>query len=851
MGNNKEPKSNDLLDRSLLPTQGDYISGEVDLTNCEKEPIHIPGMIQPHGVLLSVFQDDNNSVAQCSRNTEDLLGIPPDELLGRPLENLIGREQVALVFGAEFKEDPLKLHYVDLRIEVRGEPRPFCGILHESEGMVILELEPVFAEEGLSFNDFEWMQSFFSRVKLTANRKEASQIAAEQVRDILGYDRVMIYEFDEEWNGKVIAEAKNPEITAYVGQHYPASDIPKQARELYLRNWLRTIVNANYIPVDIVPPLNPLTNKPLNLSLSILRSVSPVHLEYMRNMGVGASMTISLIHDNQLWGLIACHHSVPKYVPHRLRNLCNFLGSFFSSELYQRQRLDDYDAELQAKEHLNRIVGIFIGNSTASQILEQLHEEQRSLMEVMDAEGAAVLYQDRLVLFGRTPTQDQVEDLAAWISGKAVDLNYHTSRLSLEYEPAKLYKDTASGVVYLGLSQNHESYIMWFRPEAVQVVEWGGDPSKPVTQEEDGLRLSPRKSFEKWKQIVESTSLPWKTRELRVLSDLKTIVLKETRDQLRQSEEKALINLRISRENEKRYLQLMETSPVAFLVVTGGQIAFYNQQASVLFRASDGKTAGLEKVDFMSLVHEESRNEVLSYVSGANNFKTPLISVQARFHLLDGSLQMLEMTIAQVIFQGKDALYVIAREREDQVTGGTSYLEVTKQLQSFLTTDPVTELPNRDYFKDMLTEEWAKAPVGETASLLIIDIDNFKLYNAMFGLQTGDICLQWVAEVVKAYGSQHGAFTARYIGGSFAMYTHGDMAAGTKALAEQIRQGVLDVQIPLNMPEIEEFISVSVGVATAEVSEHGSPDELVRYAERALRMAKNAGKNQVVVLDQM
>ncbi|KOP67358.1 phytochrome Cph1 [Bacillus sp. FJAT-18019] len=849
MGNNKESKSNDLLNRSLVPTQGDYISGEADLTNCEKEPIHIPGMIQPHGVLLSVFQDDNKSVAQCSRNTEDLLGIPPDELLGRPLEFLFGGEQVALVFGAEFKEDPLKLHYVDLRIEVRGEPRPFCGILHESEGMVILELEPVFAEEGPNINDFEWVQSFFSRVKLTANRKEARQIAAEQVRDILGYDRVMIYEFDEEYNGKVIAEAKNPEIIAYVGQHYPASDIPRQARELYLRNWLRTIVNANYIPVDIVPPLNPLTNKPLNLSLSILRSVSPVHLEYMRNMGVGASMTISLIHDNQLWGLIACHHSVPKYVPHRLRNLCNFLGSFFSSELYQRQRLDDYDAELQAKEHLNRIVGIFIGNSAASQILEQLHEEQRSLLEVMDAEGAAVLYQDRLVMFGRTPTQDQVQDLAAWISRKAVDLNYHTSRLSLEYEPAKLYKDTASGVVYLGLSQNHESYIMWFRPEAVQVVEWGGDPSKPVTQEEDGLRLSPRKSFEKWKQIVEYTSQPWKTRELRALSDLKTIVLKETKNQLRQTEEKALINLRISRENEKRYLQLMETSPVAFLVVTGGQIVFYNQQASVLFRASDGKKAGLERVDFMSLVHEESRNEVRSYISGANNFKTPLISVQARFHLLDGSLQMLEMTIAQVIFQGKDALYVIAREREDQVTGGTSYLEVTKQLQSFLTTDPVTELPNRDYFKDVLTEEWAKAPVGEAASLLIVDIDNFKLYNAMFGLQTGDICLQWVAEVVKAYGSQQGAFTARYIGGSFAMYAFGDMAAGTGALAEQIRQGVLDVQIPLNMPEIGEFISVSVGLATAAVSEHGSPDELVRYAERALRLAKNAGKNQVVVLD--
>ncbi|GIP21944.1 diguanylate cyclase domain-containing protein [Paenibacillus sp. J22TS3] len=850
MGNSKEPASNDLLNRTLLAQQGEYINGKVDLTNCEKEPIHIPGMIQPHGVLLAVLQDDTGSVAQCSRNTDEILGIPADELIGTSLKSLIGEEQLSLVFGTDFREDPIQLHYINLSIDVRGELKPFSGILHESEGMVILELEPVTSgEAGPDVHDFEWMQSFFGRVKRTSNRREASQIAAEQVRDILGYDRVMIYEFDETWNGKVIAEAKNPELDSYLGHHYPASDIPRQARELYLRNWLRTIVDAGYTPVDIVPANNPLTNRPLNLSLSILRSVSPVHLEYMRNMGVGASMTISLIHDNQLWGLIACHHRSPKYVPHRLRNLCNFLGSFLSSELYQRQQLDDYDSELRSKAHLNRIVGIFIGNTAASQILEQLHEEQVSLLKIMDASGAAVFYQDRLVLFGRTPTQEQVKDLAVWMSHRAVDLDYHTSRLSLEYEPAQSYKDVASGVVYLSLSQNHENYIMWFRPEVVQVVEWGGDPAKAVVQGEDGIRLSPRKSFEKWKQVVESTSVPWKSRELRALPDLKTIVLKETENQLRQAEENALINLRISRENEKRYLQLMETSPVAFFVVTGGQIVYYNQMASALFRAPEEKGIGLEKTEFMSLVHEESESEVRSYVMGSSDSLSPMISIQGRFRLLDGSSQVLEMTMARVISQGKDALFVIAREREDRETlDSITYMEVSEQLQNFLTTDAVTELPNLGYFEDALKEEWGKAPAGASASLLIVDIDNFKLYNAMFGLQTGDLCLQWVAEVVNAYGSQHGTFTGRYIGGSFAMYGFGDEATGALELAEQIRKGVLEVQIPLNMPELGEFITVSVGLATSAVSVDVQPDELVRTAERALRLAKNAGKNRVVDL---
>lgn len=849
MGNSEESASKHLLNRSLL-TQGEYISGEVDLTNCEKEPIHIPGRIQPHGALLSVLQDDHRTVVQCSRNTEEILGISAEELLGRPLQSLLGEGQVVRMFGTEFREDPLKLHYLDLFINVRGSSEPFCGILHESEGIIILELEPVSAgEEGPNIHDFEWMQSFFGRIKRTANRREASQIAAEQVRDILGYDRVMIYEFDEAWNGKVIAEAKSPELESYMEHHYPASDIPRQARELYLRNWLRTIVDSNYTPVDIVPPLNPLTNKPLNLSLSILRSVSPVHLEYMRNMGVGASMTISLIHDNQLWGLITCHHRSPKYVPHRLRNMCNFLGSFFSSELYQRQQLDDYDSELRAKSQLNRIVGIFIGNTASSRILEQLHEEQSSLLELMDASGVAVFYQDRLVLFGQTPTQDQVRDLSVWMAKKASNLDYHTSKLSLEYEPARHYKDVASGVVYLGLSQNHENYMMWFRPEVVQVVEWGGDPSKAVTREGDGIRISPRKSFEKWKQVVESTSLPWKSRELRALPDLKTIVLKETENQLRQTEEQALIHLRISRENEKRYLELMETSPVAFFVITEGKIVYYNQQASALFRSTEDEGAGLDGTSFMSMVHKDSVEEIGKYVQGSVRTQPPLVSIQGRLCLLDGSIHVLEMTMAQVVSQGKNSLFVIAREREEQGRGNISYNEVSEQLQSFLTTDAVTELPNRSYFEDMLTDDWSKAQTGERAAIVIVDIDHFKLYNAMFGLQTGDLCLQWVAEVVNAYGTQYGTFIARYIGGSFILYAFGDASAHAEEVAEQIRKGVLEVQIPLNMPEIGEFITVSLGVALATVAEDMLPDEVVRYAERALRLAKNAGKNRVVVLD--
>ncbi|WP_281257704.1 GAF domain-containing protein [Paenibacillus donghaensis] len=270
-----DPVNNEdeMLNRTLL-TQGDFVLKEpIDLTNCDKEPIHIPGMIQPHGVLLAVTMGDAPTIVQCSRNTVELLGRPVEQLLGKPLAELLGDQQLpALQMQDIIRMATSDLQYLDLTISVAGEECSFTGIVHESEGLLILELELVYSETVAAGNDFDWIRVFFSRIKFARNRTEASQVVAEQVKEMLGYDRVMIYEFDEEWNGKVIAEAKEQHLEPFLGHHYPASDIPKQARALYLRNWLRIIVDVSYRPVEIVPMVQPLTGKPLNLSLSVLRS---------------------------------------------------------------------------------------------------------------------------------------------------------------------------------------------------------------------------------------------------------------------------------------------------------------------------------------------------------------------------------------------------------------------------------------------------------------------------------------------------------------------------------------------------------------------------------------------------
>ncbi|MFB8373949.1 diguanylate cyclase domain-containing protein [Paenibacillus taichungensis] len=846
MPESKSKKENNLLNRTLLH-QGTYTNDPIDLNNCDKEPIHIPGFIQPHGVLLAVSTNNIPTIVQCSQNTEEHLGLTTQEVLGLPLEHLIGKDNMRQVLARTFSASVTSdLQYMDLTVAISGNTQVFTSVIHESEGLLILEMEPSYEKGDMEVNDFKWISSFFSRLKSTDNRVEASQIAAEQVKEMLGYDRVMIYEFDEQWNGKVIAEAREEELEPFLGHHYPASDIPKQARELYLRNWLRTIVDVNYTPVEIVPLLQPLTGKPLNLSLSVLRSVSPLHIEYLQNMGVGATVTISLIHDNQLWGLITCHHYSPRYIPHRVRNLCNFLGSFFSSELFQRQQLDDYQAEIRSREAATQIANIFIGNTSPARIIEELHGEEQPLLSLMDASGAAICYQDKLLLYGDTPAKEQVRELAAWLAGKSEDYSYHTSKLSLEYDPAKAYKKKASGIVYVAISPGQHHYIIWFRPEVVHLVDWAGDPAKAVIKTDDGMRLSPRKSFEKWREVVQSTSYPWTTKELNVLPLLKSIVRRQTENQLVQAEEQALQNARILRQNEQRYLQLMEFSPVAFFTLTDGFIIYCNNKAAELLGYENSKT--LIGKDFRGFVPEKTKTILQKNLEELKLNNTRLFTNQAYFTTATGMSLLLEITLASVTHAGKPSVMVLLNSgasHHDQ----EHYTETTSQLQNYLNTDPLTDMPLQTIFKAQLQDDWNEC-LQEKCSLglFIIDIDDFRSYNASYGLQGGDLCLQWIGEVLAVVSEQNDAIISRLRGGTFMLKLKNATSERSAELGEEIRQHVLALQIQRDLSSPNEVVTVSVGGAVMVPEETLMVSDLIEKASLALAQAKSDGKNLAIMV---
>ncbi|MBW3585753.1 MAG: GAF domain-containing protein, partial [Cyanobacteria bacterium 0813] len=382
------------------------------------------------------------------------------------------------------------------------------------------------------------------------NLKELCQLTVEEIRKISGFDRVMVYQFDPEGNGAVIAEAKAEKLSPFLGLNYPSSDIPKQARQLYSLNWLRLIPDINYQPVPLVSGKNAASLQPLDLSFTVLRSVSPIHIEYLQNMGVAASMSISLIKDKKLWGLIACHNYTPKYLNYELRAACEFIGQVMSLELQSKEGNEDYDYKLHLKSILTKI---FEDISTSENLSQVLVKCQHNLLEAVNAQGAAIVFGDNCYRVGQTPQGEALKYLTQWVQNNLNKEIFYTDSLTKCYPEAEEFKDTASGCLAVAISPTQKIYVLWFRPEVIKTVNWAGNPNKSVEKDEDGNpRLSPRKSFELWKENVRYKSLPWKECEIDAALELKKAMINIVLCQVDKLEKlNTALEASVAREREK------------------------------------------------------------------------------------------------------------------------------------------------------------------------------------------------------------------------------------------------------------------------------------------------------------
>jgi len=512
----------------------------VDLTNCDKEPIHIPGLIQPHG-LLFVLQEPQLKILQVSNNTLQALGIPPQEILGKNLTNFFDSQLIQQI-QKKLTEGLATINPLNLSINTQKGKLFFDGILHRSNGLLILELEPVISKEFSNFFSlYHLVQAPIAKIQKTLTLNELCQAIVEEVRKLTGFDRVMVYQFDAQDAGTVIAEDKLEHLSPYLNLHYPASDIPRQARHLYAVNLLRLIPDVNYQPVELLTVDNPVTNQPLDLSFSVLRSVSPIHIEYLKNMGVVASMSISLIRNQKLWGLIACHHQSPKYVSYEVRTACELLGKVMALELGSKEDNERLDYRIR----LHSIQSKFVESiSQEESFVDGLLKERSNLLDLVGAQGAAICADENLTLIGQTPDLTDIQALIHWLASQMEQDIFYTDSLPKLYPAAEKFKEVASGLLVLSISNLQKYYVLWFRPEVIQTVNWAGNPNKPVEVEQNGnLRLTPRKSFELWQETVRLQSLPWKPCEIEIALELRSAIVGIV---LRKADELAKVNQQLT-----------------------------------------------------------------------------------------------------------------------------------------------------------------------------------------------------------------------------------------------------------------------------------------------------------------
>ena len=496
--------------------------GEADLTTCDREPIHIPGSIQPHGVLL-VMDRQTLHIEQVAGDAGALLAIADNRITGMPLSAVLDADAEIFVTGQLAASTEHVAPVMRLNVRPRTGAKLLDLTLHASGRTAILELEAVRSEPvgefGSTTDPIARLKHLLSAVQMTASVEECCAAAAISLRKATGFDRAMVYRFLPDDSGEVVAEDAREGLESFLGLHYPASDIPQQARELYRRNWIRTIPDINYVAAPLKPSMNPRTGTTVDMSHCALRSVSPIHVEYLRNMGVCATLSASIVCREKLWGMLVLHHYSPHHVAADLRVACETFAQIFSLHVDAKAQAETSVQRLNSQQRREELVAALAGTKDIGAVISAW-----DLMPYVGATGAVVHLEGKARAVGVTPPSDEVSALITWLNGMNRPL-YATDQLSAHYPRASAFSAIASGLLAVGLSREPRDYVLWFRPEIGRTVRWAGNPTKQVKVARHGARLTPRGSFAEWLEVTRFRSASWSSVELEAAEALRVVLL--------------------------------------------------------------------------------------------------------------------------------------------------------------------------------------------------------------------------------------------------------------------------------------------------------------------------------------
>jgi diguanylate cyclase (GGDEF)-like protein/PAS domain S-box-containing protein len=788
--------------------------------------------VQPHGAFVAALADGLR-VSHASANLAAMLGTPAALALGRPLEQVFGAAACRSLLdgGPAGGIAKAQVHLMDA---------PHGGTLylhaHRSGRHVCVDIEPMHFEPPQRL-PIIMAQSVLRTFEQAGSARHLCELAVQGLKAITGYDRVMAYRFGEDGHGEVIAESLEARLEPFLGLRYPASDIPAQARRLFLRQRVGMIGDAGATPVPLLadPALDDGT--PLDLTHSALRSASPIHREYMRNMHTAASLTVALVHRGELWGMLVCHHSTARVAGPELRAAADTIGQVVSLLLESLGESEVLAQRLVRNTTLRALADAMAGAASLSDALVQ---GQADLLRLVDATGALVRLGGPPVLLGSTPDPGLAERALKTLLEAAQGELLAIDDLGRRFPALAQATRQGSGALLLPLTPDGGDAVLWFRPELARTVTWAGNPAVHGSFDPLSARISPRASFAAWQETVKGISAPWTDVDLAVARDLRTAIQAE---QVQRTKAALL-------ESEARLGLLAEHSGVVVALSSlDGVRSFVSPAAERVLGWRPQDMVGHAAREF---VHPDD------WPALADATRTLLgpagqSSATYRFRRPDGSWLWVDgHSRLRPAAEGEPATdyVVVLRDATERKAAEIKLLDALQQMERMAATDGLTGLANRRHLDVVADREWRRCVRARLPmSVLMVDADRFKRFNDRYGHLAGDDCLRAIATQLAAVAQRPGDLAARYGGEEFVLLLPQTGRAGALTLAERVCGLVRSLAVAHEGNGSLGIVTVSIGAATAVPGDPAGASHsmaaLLAAADAALYEAKSGGRNRV------
>lgn len=822
------------------------------LTTCDQEPIHSLSRVQQNGVLF-VLNYDTLQILQISENCKDLTDTPAEAMLNKYLGDFFHPQFITNIRNTI---STLSFHNINLGTLCEGnnQKKIFC-VLHKEEHYLILEIDHSEHLEESQIVSEDIVDKAIETFEAHETLEELAYSIAKSVHTISQFDRVMVYQFDEHFNGRVIAQVNHELKENYIGHHFPASDIPSQARELYLKNTFRIIENVEDIGSVIIPTLNPITQQPLDMSFCYCRSVSAVHLEYLKNMGVEASMSISIVIDGKLWGLIACHHPKVKKIPLQLYAAYYLLSKTYSFLIEQKQYLIHYQRSFELRTK-REVYLQMLESKKETNFVRAFGEEMHSLSNVILCDGVTLYYDKEFVSNTDIFSPNELLELLTIVK-ENIDNNYfESSRLLIEYPDFEKISTLIGGVLAVSIPNLQNCYLLFIRYEQTKVITWAGEPKKQIRYENGVQIIEPRASFESWKEVVVGTSKPFSAEEIEsaiLLVDRLSFIhgkfrlVNETSQlkEIQSIQEKLLHNY----QNEQHILRerdiLLEAiGEGVYGIDINGICYFINLSACSLLGFSKDEIIG-QKTHELFHHHRIDGSEFPLHECITHTALTQNKQVEHKDWLIKKNGEMLPVRIiaTPIHKDGNITGAVIAfSDITVEYNAECRLKELNVKLQHEAITDPLTQLYNRRYFQEYGNLQFNRCRKDNLSlSLIAIDIDHFKSINDTYGHEYGDKVLIDVSQITKS-NLRDGDILARVGGEEFTIILPESSIKRTFEIAERIRHSIDDNVFIMDQKNIH--CTISLGITCLTDLDTNFLD-LLRRADENLYKAKENGRNIV------